>query len=555
MTNNSMTWLRQISHHYRKQLSFLLLLRLMVFASQVVCFWSFAQIMEQFIIAKTSIRNDELLTFTFSATIWLILRHIIVEKQLSLENDVEQELQHQINTELHTQQTALVKQHSSYFWQQIFLNHIPAVAEFISQYQLQKMLSGLMPILVIVAIWPANYFVAIITLLTLPVIPIFMILVGKGAANLQRQHFTALERLGGLFVDRLKAITLISVFAKQRQQVAQLAQASSIVNDRTMKVVGVAFLSTSVLDFFATIAIALVAVFIGFSLLGELSIGPEITLDIGLYLLLLTPLLFSELKTLGRLYHQKAKAESAADNIVTALSLQTALSESKTLSESKALSTKKSVPHIDKTQTANQEAFQAIDWLNYSVSHPAIHAKRLSIHRGDKICLHGSSGAGKTVLLEALMNMRQASHVLSVDAIMLSQQAVVLPGTIRENLTLDSTYTTADDELIDMLQRVELSDWVSQQQHGLQTILGEHPPMSGGEAQRLCLARALLQHPEIIIFDEPTAHLTEQQHQSLVELICQLSADKTVIWASHKPLPETWFTHHWHLQDGELLCR
>ena len=353
-----------------------------------------------------------------------------------------------------------------------------------------------------------------------------MVLVGKGAASLHRKHFVALERLGSQFTDRVKGLALITTFNRHGDEKLRLAVANERVNTRTMAVVSVAFLSNTVLDFFSTVSMALIAVFIGFSLLNEIQLGPSLHFQTGLFLLLISPLLFSELKTLGRFYHQKANAESAAS------ALQPVLRH--------------------KILMPGKGAFSGISWINFHDEQALINAPYLSIMPGDKIALTGASGAGKSVMFEALMGMRNASHQLGSKAVMINQSSIIAATTLRGNLTMG--FTVKEEDLWQQLERVGLTGWAQSLPQQLDTPMGEHPPLSGGQAQRLCLARVLLMDAEIIFLDEPTAHLTEQQHNALTALICGLLHDKTVIWASHKSLPETWFNRHWEMQKGRLTC-
>ncbi|XQW86219.1 ABC transporter ATP-binding protein/permease [Thalassotalea piscium] len=527
MASSTQHWLAKLTKQYQGNLAVLLCLRALTFVSQVVCFWYFSQIMGIFIVEQSILVDQLISPFLLAAVSWILTKYLSQKYAQQLQSKVEKALQSDIQLKLNQHQHALSRQYTSYFWQHVWISHIPAISQFITQYQLQKMLSGLIPIFVIIAIIPINYFVAIILLITLPIVPLFMILVGKGAAELHQQHFIALERLGGLFVDRLKALTLLTSFNQHQRESSRLNDASNLLNRRTMRVVSIAFLSSSVLDFFSTIAIALIAVFIGFTLLGELSIGPNLSFNYGLYLLLIAPLIFAELKTLGQHYHQKAQAESAADAIL---------------------------PIVEKDEiTKNNIVFTPVHWLNVNVYTPHLHAEHLNLTSGEHVLLKGDSGAGKTIFLEALMGLRKASHQLPGKCVLLSQHAVITSGSVRDNLILDHNIT--DQDLLSLLEKVELTTWLHQLENGLDTKMGEHPPLSGGEAQRLALARVLLQNADTLLLDEPTAHLTDEQHQQIAQLIIELFKTKSIIWASHKTLPDSWFDQKWLIDKGVLTCQ
>ena len=437
------------------------------------------------------------------------------------------QIEQQLITTFAQQQHALVRQHDSFYWQTLWLKHLPALANWFAEYRVQQMVAVLLPVIVLSVLAYFNGLITAGLLVTLPVVPLFMVIVGKGAAAMQRKHFAALTRLGSLFLDRLYGLPMLQALGAQVAQQRLLQRASMDLNQKTMRVVGLAFLSNTVLDFFATLSVALVAVFIGFSLLGEIAVGPPISLQTGLSILLVVPLLLSEMKALGQIYHQKAEAEAAQHALLTLLG---------------ASDTPKA--SMSETPWLHQRL------LNFRVETPRLTAECLDIHRGDWIHLSGDSGSGKTVLLEALAGMRPASEKLTGSMVMLTQHALVLPGSVRDNLCLDIALD--DARLYDVIQKVELDEWLSTLDAGLDTLMGESPPLSGGQAQRLAIARLLLRDATIWLLDEPTAHLSDVQHERVCALIRSLCAGKTVIWASHKPLPLAWFDRFWRISQQKV---
>ncbi len=522
-----MTGMKQLQAQYYPQILKLVLIKSCYFITQIICFWLFSAMMYQLIVKQSSFSTQQLSLFGISALFWLLTKHIVQQQELALNLQVTQTLNTKVNRALETQQHVLAQQYSSFHWQQIFLKHIPALGAYISQYLTQKYLSVVIPLIALVAVFTVNWIVALVLILTLPLIPVFMVLVGYGAANMHRKHFVSLERLGGLFIDRLKALTTITVFNQHKNQTNLLNTASRLVNKQTMQVVSLAFLSTTVLDFFATISIALVAVFIGFTLLGEVSLGPLIDLQQGLFLLLLAPLLFSELKHLGRLYHQKAEAEAAWDSLSPIIELPT-----------------------NSFSQQRYEEFNTIDWVNFNLDEPTLHAKKLQLKKGQSVNLQGASGAGKSVFLQALMGLKVASHQLNGKCVLLGQSPVILPYSVRKNLSLG--HDVSEHQLWQVLAQVNLENVIKGLPEGIDTPLGEYPPLSGGELQRLMLARLLLQPCDVILLDEPTAHLPENQHMELSQLIYQLTRNKTVIWVSHKALPKDWFDQAWQIESNEI---
>jgi ATP-binding cassette subfamily C protein CydD len=526
--SRALRWLKRVSKKARGTQLQVFVVRLGQLAAQICAFWFFSVLAQRIVVEQQAVFLDQLTPFIWAVGVWAFCTWLADTLSYKAKFAIESALERQVHQVLQTKQTAITRKYSSTYWQQLMLTNLNDVGDYLTQYSVQKWISGLAPLVVLLVILPVNYLVALALLLTMPIVPLFMILVGRGAAQLHRKHFVALERLGDMFSDRLKGLSLITATGQHPHQLTRLDNASKVVNRKTMNVVSVAFLSSTVLDFFSTVSIALVAVFIGFTMLGELNIGPSVSFNQGLFMLLVAPLLFAELRMLGKLYHQKAKAEAGAERF------EAVLKES----------------HQAPVSTCSGD----FGWINFHVHAPALHANQLNVKKGDWIRLTGASGSGKTSLLEALMGFREASHALADDAALLSQQTYVLDNTLAFNLHLGAR-GYANEHLVQVLSDVGLQDWYASLPDGLATELGDYPAMSGGEAQRLALARILLLQNDIVLLDEPTAHLTETLHTQLATLIHDQLRDKTVIWASHKPLPEAWFDQLWMVSEGQIEVR
>ena len=496
----------------------------------ILAYWYFSVLIQDWIVNDRLTTRAPLLAMTVCLTGAWLLHRVRIYKTEHAKARLLHTLEKRLIAQFSCQQHALIRRQSTYYWQSLWLQHLPAVADWHYEYRVQQSVAGLVPLLVLAVIGWMNPVIGIGLLIALPVVPLFMIVVGKGAAQLHQRHFLAFERLGGMFVDRLKALPTLASFVAYDRQKSLLSRASEQLNKATIRVVTVAFLSNTVLDFFATLCVALVAVFIGFTLLGEIQVGPDIDLQTGLWILLTVPLLLSEMKALGQIYHQKALAQSASE------ALGELVSEPGDCLASRCVG-----------------SFNGEYFADFSMTSPRLSASSLSISKGDWIRLKGASGAGKTLLLEALAGQREASHRLDCGYVYLTQQVALLPGTLRENLCLDDQYI--DETLWKALGQVQLASWARQLDKQLDTPLGEHPPLSGGEAQRLAIARLLLRDADVWLLDEPTAHLPEAQHAEISELLRVCCNDKTMIWASHKNLPECWFDKVWLIEGEKVLQR
>ena len=517
----------------RRRVLMITLVKCLSLFSLIIAFYFFAHVMHEWVVNTHKTSQTYVVGLSVALFISWIAQGLVNTLTLSCKRQLMQAMEQKLQLIFAEQQHALIRQHSLFYWQTLWVKHIRSIANWAFDYRAQQYVAVLVPMMALVVIFYVNPVIGLGLALALPIVPLFMVIVGKGATSLHRKHFVALERLGGLFTDRLNALPLMASYRAHSTQMRLLNNASEQLNRRTMRVVGVAFLSSSVLDFFATLSVALVAVFIGFSLLGELNLGPNISLQQGLWVLLTVPLMLSEMKKLGQVYHQKAEAEAASECLFSLFD---------TLNDDKAA----------KKGRVKSKPFSGFDAQDFHASN-LLSANHLKIAVGDHIRLNGVSGSGKTVLLEALAGHRQASHSFDGNCVWVSQTPVILPGSVRDNLLLDAHY--CDSTLCEVLNSVELADWLSSLPDGLDTLMTEYPSLSGGEAQRLALARGLLRNPDVWLLDEPTAHIPDEQHHRLSQLIARLTQGKTVIWASHKLLPAHWFDAHWHIENGEVTVR
>ncbi|GAL30728.1 transport ATP-binding protein CydD [Vibrio variabilis] len=196
-------------------------------------------------------------------------------------------------------------------WATLVLEQVEEMQEFFSKYLPQMSLAVAVPVIILVVVFPINWAAGLIFLVTAPLVPIFMALVGMKAADANRKNFKALQRLSGHFYDRLQSMTTIRLFNRTNAETEVLHGASEVFRKRTMDVLRLAFLSSAVLEFFTSISIAITAVYFGFSYIGELNFGHYgvgVTLFAGLFILILAPEFYQPLRDLGTFYHAKAQA-------------------------------------------------------------------------------------------------------------------------------------------------------------------------------------------------------------------------------------------------------
>lgn len=548
------SWCRQLDEAHklgvRTSQTRLVVIKCLSLFSLIIGFYFFSHIAHSWVVNKAHGANSHIIGLGLALLFTWLLQGVFNHKSIDTKTNILVKLENALTGVFAIRQHALVRQQTVFYWQSVWQKQLHDVTDWAAEYSVQQAIAAIVPLLALAVIFVVNPVIGAGLLFTLPVVPLFMIIVGKGAAALHQKHFIALSRLGSMFTDRLAALPMLSTFQAHEKQTDLLKEASESLNSRTMKVVGVAFLSNSVLDFFATLSVALVAVFIGFTLLNELNVGPEITLQQGLWILLVVPLLLSEMKRLGQIYHQKAQAESAMEALkpILASSLCDAETKDDAVDATQTISA-----HGENANRFVAEKFALFDELAEAGQSKSaiVSAQTLTLNKGDCILLSGRSGSGKTLLLEALAGQRQATHRCQWPSVWLTQHPVILPGSVRDNLCLYDRYT--DQQLIAMLDKVELSHWLKQLPFGLDTLMTDYPLLSGGEAQRLSIARALLRDRPLWLLDEPTAHLPDEQHHRIAQLIYRLTQDRTVIWASHKALPANWFSGFWHIEHQQVI--
>ncbi|MBW3526899.1 cysteine/glutathione ABC transporter permease/ATP-binding protein CydD [Shewanella sp. NKUCC05_KAH] len=444
---------------------------------------------------------------------------------------------------------AFIKGKPAGSWASIVLEQVEDLQDFYARYLSQISLAGFIPILILAAVFPINWAAGLILLLTAPLIPMFMILVGMGAADANRKNFSALARLSGHFMDRLKGLSTLKLFHRGDAELKVIASASEEFRSRTMSVLRMAFLSSAVLEFFAAVSIAVLAVYFGFSYLGHLDFGyysvhanisssivPEVggipfSLFTGLFILILAPEFYQPLRDMGTHYHAKAQAIGAAEALITLLE-----------HPEPEFAGHVRINSIETLSADNLEVF-SVDGTRL------LGPLSFELKEGERLALVGPSGAGKTSLLNALLGFLPYKGHLLINGHELSaldlahwrqhlawlgQEPQLFHGTVRDNVALADP-TLPDDTLWHLLAEANISDFVKAQPLGLDAPVGEQSSgLSVGQAQRIALARALGQQASLFVLDEPTASLDSQSEQAVSSALNRAMAGKMCIMVTHR---------------------
>ncbi|UKY51501.1 thiol reductant ABC exporter subunit CydD [Streptomyces inhibens] len=405
---------------------------------------------------------------------------------------------------------------------------IDALDDYFARYLPQLGLAVVVPLAVLARIVTGDWISALTIVLTLPLIPLFMVLIGWATQSRMDRQWRLLARLSGHFLDVVEGLPTLKVFGRAKAQAAAIRTITSEYRRATLRTLRIAFLSSFALELLATISVALVAVGIGMRL-----VHGELDLYTGLMVLVLAPEAYLPLRQVGAQYHAAAEGLSAAEEIFA------------------VLETPLPVPG---TAPAPEGTALAVEGL--VVRHPGRTADSLpaisfEARPGETVALVGPSGAGKSTLLSVLLGFTAPSRgralVDGQDIASLSpeswrqriawvpQHPHLFAGSIAENVRL--ARPDADDAAVrTALADAGALDFIDALPDGMATRLGESGAgLSAGQRQRLALARAFLADRPILLLDEPTANLDGETEEAIVAAVRRLAVGRTVLLVVHRP--------------------
>ena len=431
-----------------------------------------------------------------------------------------------------------------------------ALTGYVSRFYLQRLIVVTTPIMLLVAAATQSWIATLILLLTAPLVPVFMVLIGHATARKSRQQFAAMAQLSGRFLDWLRGTATLQRLDAVGHASQDIDASAEAYRMRTMSVLKIAFLNTAALELLAALSIALLAVYLGFGLIGILPWQKNtvpVPYQSALFLLLLAPEFYAPLRQLGADYHVKAQAEGA----IAELSPLLAFSSAENTKANLFLLT--APPAIDANNI----------WVNHQ-QRIRLAPLSFAIAAGERLAIVGQSGSGKSTLLQIFLgfcayqgdifidnqnfntiNSTQFRHQIAY----LSQQTMLLPMSIADNLRLPNP-TASDDKLWQILAQVGLKPLIKALPNQLETQLGERGSgLSGGQQRRLAIAQLLLQDAQLWLLDEPTEHLDSDTAAEINALLQQVTRGKTVLWVTHDATNLPWLDRQISLDIASTLAK
>jgi ATP-binding cassette subfamily C protein CydD len=504
-------------------------------------------------------------TFAALHLFWLLMLHCLAVRALAgwareeagmrLSLEVRRSVRQSLLDALHRLGTAWMVRQRTGSLSAMLMEQVEALDGYFARYRPQQWLAVLTPLMILAVVFPFSWLAALILALTAPLIPLFMILVGWGARQRQTEQLQVLQRMGGHFLDLIRGLPTLQLFNVHHRMGDEVAQVADEFRQRTMRVLRLAFLSGAALEFFASVAIALSAVYFGLSLLGKLDLGfygQTLDLRLALFVLLLAPEFYLPLRDLGTHYHARAEALAAAGELMAVL---------------KASSPQPAGGEILLPPRPPSLQLEGVGFAHREGELVLEHCS-LQVHSGETIAIQGPSGGGKTTVLRLLLGQLQAGTgrvligghpIESLDlahwrerVAWMSQHPRLMADNLAANLRV-ARVDASDAELEEALAFAGLKSWFAALPDGLATRLGEGGrPLSGGQLRRLALARVSLRRADVLLLDEPTASLDPDTEASIIERIGELAQGKTTVLLTHRPGPLRMARRVFHLSHGKL---
>ena len=404
---------------------------------------------------------------------------------------------------------------------------VDALDDYFARYLPQLGLAVVVPVAVLARIVTEDWVSAAIIVVTLPLIPLFMALIGWATQSRMDRQWGLLSRLSGHFLDVVAGLPTLKIFGRAKAQAESIRRITHDYRRATLRTLRIAFLSSFALELLATLSVALVAVTIGMRL-----VHGDMDLYTGLVILVLAPEAYLPLRQVGAQYHAAAEGLAAAEEVFAVLETP--------------------VPHTGtQAPPAGALAFEGVTVRHPGRDAPAVREATFTVEPGETVALVGPSGCGKTTLLQAALGFVAPAEgrvtvggtdLAEVDRELWHQRIAWVPqrpqlfaGTVAENVRL-ARPDASEVEVARALEQAGAREFVAGLPAGAETELGEDGAgLSAGQRQRVALARAFLADRPVLLLDEPTASLDGASEEAVVEAVRRLAVGRTVLLVVHRP--------------------
>ncbi|MFQ3890211.1 ABC transporter ATP-binding protein/permease [Staphylococcus shinii] len=397
---------------------------------------------------------------------------------------------------------------------------VDGIVPFFNSYFPQVFKSTMVPLLIIIAMCFVHLNTALIMIVTAPFIPLFYIIFGLKTRDESKDKMTYLNQFSQQFLNKVKGLITLKLFNRTEYTEKELYEESTTFRDLTMRILKSAFLSGLMLEFISMLGIGLVALEAGLGLI----LFHNIDFKTAAIAIILAPEFYNAIKDLGQSFHTGKQSEGSSDVLFEVLDRED----------------KEPKPQIQ--TRLSQSSLIRLDQVKFKYKDADEYALRdinLNIRSGEHIALIGKSGAGKSTLAQLIaQNIEPQSGAITyqqndLNIGFLSQTPYIFNASIRDNITM--FHQVDDAQILQVLADVELKEKVLSLKYGLDTRIGEGGEMlSGGQMRRIELSRILLEHPDLLIFDEPATGLDVKTENVIQNVIEQQFSNITMITIAHR---------------------
>jgi len=414
----------------------------------------------------------------------------------------------------------------------VMMDTVDEIDSYFSDYMPQVIQATVIPLIILVVIFTQHISTGLIILITAPFIPVFMIIIGFKTKDKSEEQLDKMAAFSGGFLDTLQGLTTLKLLGRSKEQKEKIRKSSLDFREATMEVLKVAFQNSLVLEFISMLSMGVIALELALRLI----VFQDITFLTAFLMLVLAPEFYTKLKDLGSAFHTGRGSMGAAKNLADELS-------------------EIDNPVLWGAESLDRVAPLAIELrgagFTYGEDAFTLNNIQLEIGPNEQVAIVGKTGAGKSTLLnmiagiasvsegEMLINGKPRSNFKEKDWFdrlsYISQNPYLFSGTIAENIAIGGRMDATRVEIVQAAEKAGISDLVDSLEHGYDTLIGEGGrDLSGGEKQRIAIARAFLKSPSVILFDEPTTGLDLRTEKILQASIKELAKDSAVITVAHR---------------------